>query len=226
MMQDMDESFSYFFRDKGFGPAIHPRSVSPEVVERFKGRLPDQLLQYWEQFGWAGYAQGLFWLVDPDEYEPVLEAWIGDTSFMESDAYYVIARTAFGQLFLWGTKSGQSLKIDAPWGMIFPKDDSAEVAAGRSDQLVKSFIAFKKKSDLDFEDYLDKPMFERVLKRLGPLAADEMYGFEPALAIGGRAELKNVRRVRAVEHLVILAQLGERQVMQDIVQDAKRAGLL
>lgn len=159
-------------------------------------------------------------------FEPALEAWIGDTPFMERDAYYVIARSAFGELFLWGEKTGQSLTIRSLWGMMFPKDDSDEVAAGRANALIRSFIAFKKKKDLDQKDDLDKPLFERALNGLGPLASDEMYAFEPALAIGGVAQLKNLRKVKAVEHLVILAQLGERQVMRDIVKDAKAAGLL
>ena len=53
-----------------------------------------------------------------------------------------------------------------------------------------------------------------------------MYGFEPALALGGKADLRNLRKVKAVEHLVMLAQLGERQIMRDIVKDAKAQGLM
>ena len=226
MSQDMDESFSYFYRDKGFGPAIDTAAVPPEAIAKFKGKLPNQLLSYWQQYGWSGYGKGLFWLVDPDEYEPALDAWIGDTPFMESDAYYVIARSAFGKLFLWGTNSGQSLKVMCHSGMIFPKDDTDEVAGGRADQLVQSFIAFKDRKDLDQKDELDKPLFDRALETLGPLAPDEMYGFEPALALGGKADLRNLRKVKSVEYLVMLAQLGERQVMRDIAKDAKAQGLM
>jgi hypothetical protein len=82
------------------------------------------------------------------------------------------------------------------------------------------------KKQLEQKDHHDKPLFERALKKLGPLAADEMYGFEPTLALGGKADLKNLHKVKAVEHLVILAQLGERQIMRDIVKDAKAAGLM
>ena len=222
----MDESFAYFYVDEGFGPAIHPRPVPASSITKFDGKLPGQLLSYWSQYGWSGYGRGLFWLVDPDEYEPALEAWIGDLPLMERDAYYVIARSAFGDLFLWGTKSGRSITIKSLWSMIFPKDDSSEVAAGGADRLIRSFFVAMDKKRLDQKDHLDKPLFERALKKLGPLAPDEMYGFEPALALGGAADMKNLRKVKAVEHLVILAQLGERQVMRDIVKDAKASGLL
>jgi hypothetical protein len=35
-----------------------------------------------------------------------------------------------------------------------------------------------------------------------------MYGFVPALALGGALTLANLQKVKAVEHLVILAQLA------------------
>ena len=225
-MIEMDEDFAYFYSEKGFGPAVSTDHVPVELGDRFKGKLPDQLLSYWSQYGWSGYGRGLFWLVNPQEYEPALEAWIGDTPVMERDAYYVIARSAFGELFLWGTKTGQSLSIKSLWGMIFPSDDSERVSKGESDKLIRYFIGLQRSSALDQKDHLDRPLFERALKMLGPVAADEMYGFEPALAAGGKADLKNLRKVKAVEHLVMLAQLGERQIMRDIVKDAKAQGLM
>ena len=226
MSNQMDEDFRYFYEEKGFGPAINATVVSSEIVERFRGKLPDQLLSYWQQFGWCGWGQGLFWMVDPDEYESTLEAWIGDTPLMERDAYFVIGRSAFGELFLWGVKSGSGVSIKSSWGMIFPRDNTARVAQGDAGMLAKTFVVGQRKQNLDQKDYLDKPLFDRAVKALGPLAADEMYGFEPALAIGGKADLKNLRKVKAVEHLVMLAQLGERQIMRDIVKDAKAQGLM
>ncbi|WP_416885664.1 GAD-like domain-containing protein, partial [Marinospirillum sp.] len=93
----------------GFGPAMQSKVVPADKIARFRGKLPDKLLEYWQTYGWCGYAKGLFWTVDPDEWEPALEAWIGDTPFMEQDEYYVIARSAFGELYLWGRESGDSL---------------------------------------------------------------------------------------------------------------------
>ena len=40
-----------------------------------------------------------------------------------------------------------------------------------------------------------------------------MYGFVPALALGGPATLDHLEKVKAVEHLVLLAQLSELRVM-------------
>jgi hypothetical protein len=223
MRQTMDEHIKYFYEDEGFGPAIHAKPASPEKIAKFKGKLPDQLLKYWELYGFSGYGKGLFCLVDPDEYEPALEAWIGDTDFMETDEHYVIARSAFGKLFLWGKKTGQNLTIEPLWAMIFPSDSAEEVKKTGADKLVAYFMCGQNKEMLDFEDYLEKPLFNRALKTLGPLEPDEMYAFEPALALGGKADLKFLTKVKAVEHLVFLADLGEKRIMRDIVQDLKDA---
>jgi hypothetical protein len=36
-----------------------------------------RLLRFWETFGWGGHGNGLFWIVDPEPYAPVVEAWLG-----------------------------------------------------------------------------------------------------------------------------------------------------
>lgn len=212
----MDKFFDNFYSYKGFGPAFAKREVPQEKIERFRGKLPDQLLEYWKEYGWCGYAQGLFWTVDPDEWEPALEAWIGDTELMEQDAYYVIARTAFGELILWGEKSGPSLKILSTYAMIFPADCTEEMIRRSPDRMVQSFFSSKSRDSMDMQDENEKPLFARALKKLGPLDHDTMYGFVPALALGGPVRLENLQKLDAIVHLDILSGLGERQLMADI----------
>ena len=208
----MDEDFEGFLED--FGPAIDKRIVPPSSLERYRGKLPAQLLVYWQEHGWCGYADGLFWTVDPEEYDPVLDAWIGDTSFMEEDAYHVIARTAFGGLYFWGEKSGDSLSI-LPWySLAFPSKGSAKwISEGRVDEAMRWFFGGQDRKHFEVEDDNERPLFAPVLKKLGRLRYDEMYGFVPALALGGPATLDHLEKVKAVEHLVLLAQLSELRVM-------------
>jgi len=200
----MDDDFEFFLAQ--MGPAIERRRVSEASMARFRGKLPEQLLAYWEQHGWCGYADGLFWTVDPQEYEPVLEAWIGDTPFMEKDAYHVIARSAFGKLYFWGEHTGDSLKVMAPgaYGIsresIF-QDDRLEFA-------LRLFFSNRDREENDFND-----MFSGARKKLGQLKHDEMYGFVPALALGGPVTSTHLKKVKAVEHLVLLAQLAPLQIM-------------
>jgi len=208
----MDENFEYFLEK--MGPAIDKRHVPQSTIDRYRGKLPDQLLSYWEEHGWCGYADGLFWTVNPQEYEPALEAWIGDTPFMEQDAYHLIARSAFGGLYFWGEKTGNSLKI-LPWhSLAFPSTGAAKyIATGKTDDALRWFFGGLKRKYFDLEDDGERPLFAPALKKLGPLKYDEMYGFVPALALGGPATLLHLQKVKAVEHLVFLAQLAPLRVM-------------
>ena len=219
----MDQFMENFLGFKEFGPPIATRDVPPEKIEKFRGKLPDKLLEYWQVYGWCGYAKGLLWTVDPDEWEHVLDAWIGDTPFMERDAYYVIARSAFGELILWGTNTGQSLKIVTPYGWAFP-DFEPEVFRKRGpDRSIQLFFSASSRESYDFDDLNDKPLFERALAKLGPLDHDTMYGFVPALALGGQETVDNLQKLDAHVHLEILSQLTELQVMADIAALAKLA---
>lgn len=201
----MDEDFEYFLET--MGPAIGKRYVPPTSIERYRGKLPDQLLAYWEEHGWCGYADGLFWTVDPQEYEPALEAWIGDTPFMEQDAYHLIARSAFGELYFWGEKTGSSLEVFAPGAFCIPSEPRVVVAEEMDFEMRAFFSGLSRKGN-DFER-----MFAPALKKLGRLKPDEMYGFVPALALGGTATLNHLQKVKAVEHLVLLAQLAPLDVI-------------
>jgi hypothetical protein len=198
----MDEDFEYFL--KKMGPAFDKHYVPTSSIERYRGRLPDQLLKYWDEYGWCGYADGLFWTVNPQEYEPALEAWIGDTPFMERDAYHIIARSAFGHLYFFGEKTGFTLKISAIGSFAIPR----ALSPASLDTKAQWFFGMRDREENDFNDY-----FARALKTFGRLKADEMYGFVPAIAAGGNGDFEDIHKVKIVEHLVLLAQLSNLRVM-------------
>lgn len=200
----MDEDFAGFL--KKFGSPIEKHHVPPSSIQRYRGILPDKLLEYWEEYGWCGYADGLFWTVNPQEYEPVLEAWIGETPFMEQDAYHIIARGAFGKLYLWGEKTGHSLTISAPGSYCVPRfSKSLNTDMNFKMQL---FFGGMSRDGGNFDG-----MFEAAYRKLGLLKDDEMYGFFPALALGGPASIDHLQKVKAVGHLVLLAQLAPLDVI-------------
>lgn len=221
----LDKHFEYFYSDKGFGPAVETRQVPQSKLEHYRGKVPDRLLEYWRAYGFAGYGKGIFWITDPDEYAEALNAWLYGTEFYGKDHYYVIGRSAFGNLTLWGTKTGRSLTINCAWAMIFPTDKSRWMREGKADSLISTWLSGM---SVDYPNEADDkgiPLFDRAVKLLGPLNYDEMYGFVPALALGGSCRLEHLQKVNAAEHLLFLAQLGERRVMADIVAEAKKRGV-
>ena len=74
------------------------------------------------------------------------------------------------------------------------------------DKQLRNFLLTR---DLESNDY--GGLFKPAKKKLGILSHDEMYGFVPALMLGGGGALEHLERVKAVEHLTLLSQITELQ---------------
>ncbi len=204
---ERDEAFAYFV--KKFGERTYPIDADPAVIEKYRGRLPDQLLTYWRHEGWGAWKEGLFWVVNPDDYATVLETWIADTPLEGADQWHVIARSAFGVLFLCGEHTGTGIDISTKGNMT--NTSKSHLKKKNKEDLnenIRSFFAFSNPEYLDEEDGGDKPLFQRALKKLGHLEPHEMYGFDHALVAGGPNTLENLTKVEIEPYLLMLRDLG------------------
>lgn len=190
-------------------PRRHP---GVEYLEHLSGRLPAKLLEIWRDVGMGGFGNGMFWLVDPVEYSPVAKAW-AEAVGLDGNGLWIIARSAFGELFLWDESTTSIVTILAPYQTIYRSDARTVPEPEHADLHLSIFIGMQNPDELDFEDVSEKGLFRRALKRLGPLNEHEMYGFEPALALGGKPVLENLRKVNAIEHLLLLPQLGDVEIV-------------
>ena len=200
-----DPHFAYFIEK--FGEATHHSPVSSDSIAHWASKLPPILLDYWREEGWAGYANGRVWTVNPDEYEDIKDAWLEETPFYTFDNFHVIARSAFGDLFLCGEKTGRSLTISCLHNELLALKNKLKQRPLRDQNpSIQSFFGSRKPEDFDYPDSNGKLLFDRAVKAYGPLAPDEMYGFEPALVLGGSAQIENLRRLKIDPHLHILRQ--------------------
>lgn len=196
----MDIVFAHFLEK--FGHPVDRLEVPLSSIEAYRSKLPNQLLTYWAEHGWCGYGNGIFWLVNPEEYEGVVACWLEGTEFGKRDRYHLIARGAFGDLYLWGEKTGCSLKITS----VFSRCSVIDIVPipEQMDREIQDFIISRKVRSNDLEN-----LFNKARKKLGTLRHDEMYGFVPALKFGGDPKLENLEKLSAVEHLTFLSQLAE-----------------
>ncbi|EJM95415.1 GAD-like domain-containing protein, partial [Pseudomonas sp. GM74] len=142
----MDEIFSIFLET--FGGPVDRQEVPASSIERYRGKLPNQLLEYWAEHGWCGYGDGIFWIVNPQEYEGVVASWLEGTEFEAFDIYHLIARSAFGDLYLWGERTGFSLKITSVLSRVVIKN--LEITSEEMDRELQGFLLSR---NVDSNDY-------------------------------------------------------------------------
>lgn len=202
-----DEDFELFIDE--FGEATQRVEVPESCINKWNGKLPEQLLTYWKAEGWCAYADGLLWTVNPDDYEDLIDEWLADTGLDQVDSFHVIARSAFGDLYACGEKTGLSVTVACPLNKILAlRNELKPKSKDDLDLSIRSFFAFSEPPDYDLQDESDKPLFKRALAKLGPLEEDEVYGFEPALVLGGKMRLENLAKLKLDVHLTILRQLA------------------
>jgi hypothetical protein len=174
-------------------PGFRCRKAGKKSIQKYKDKLPLPLLDEWKENGWCGYAKGLIWIVDPDDFESILGDWVD----LSSTSAIAFVRTAFGDLFLWS---------DGEVYMLTVQDGNLEVITSDIEAFFNTFLC--EESVLD--KVLKKNIYQGALQRLGPPEPDECYAFVPALPLGGSGTTDTVERVKLREHLNFLSQLVHR----------------
>ena len=163
---------------------------------------------------WGFYAEGLMRLVDPAAFSGFLNLFLREDADFTARDCHVTAMSAFGTLVGWSERH-QRFELDPVNGTLSCRGQRAPEEKTKPDLSIFVAIApvdYTGSFDL-YDDADDKPMFEHARKTLGPLGPDEIYGLKLAPALGGARELANLKRVKAIEHLAILAQLEPLKLM-------------
>ena len=182
----MGSQFTKF--EKLHGPAKDVQPVPDEVVQRYRGRLPDELLAEWQATGWCSYADGFLWLVDPAVYDDLLPDWLNDAA-----SATVFLRTALGGLVYWdGT---EAIFLDVTRADTTPVFDEMD--------FVFNGVLCRKQF---LDAVMDLDYYKSEKKRLGRVAVDECYGFFPPRSMGANGP-EDLKKVKLREHLAILAQV-------------------
>ncbi|MCP4368490.1 MAG: DUF1851 domain-containing protein [Deltaproteobacteria bacterium] len=172
------------------GPGLDCNGVSKKMINTYEDKLPLSLVEHWKSEGLCGYAKGLIWLVDPSEYEDILEEWLEPSSY----DCIVFARTAFGDLYFWSNNKAYYLSVH--YGKLKKITDDIEI-------LFETVLC----DHTVLEEVLMQTIYLEAYERLGPPKSDECYAFVPALALGGSRTAVSLQKVTLREHLGILVQL-------------------
>ena len=204
----MNELFAY--KVEKFGAPANAEPFDAAAALQWRNKLPNGLLELWQEYGIGMWANGKFQFCRPDRYDSIVETiFQGDHQFQPSRTH-LFGFGAFGDLLLWN-EDLQNIAISLPY--LRGSADVSEPDFKAYDQNVAiSSTLTRIEADTSltlFENTSSAPpIFNKCRRRFGELEPGECYGLFPALALGGSTDINSVKRVKALEHFSILAQLG------------------
>ena len=201
-----DEDFEYFLTKFPF--SIAGPACTDEHVRAYTGLVPDNLIAYWQEFGFSGFGNGTVWLTDPIEWKDTTDGILLDRvqhPRLGSDAQYIpFIRNAFGKVWFWTPGYGISLIVDPVRGVLFVKPPARDQSPSGFERSLQAFFGASEPTRFEFYDRDERPMFERTYQHLGALRFDELYGFAPGLLVGGVAIVEATHLFQIHVHMALL----------------------
>jgi len=187
-----DEDFDYFLEKMGEPYAV--QEADEKVIKEYKEKLPEQLFTYWRGVGWCGFGDGRMWMVNPSKYEEILMQRLKGTKLENRKDLSVIARDAFGKLYVWASGKGYLLDIDPNLNTIalYSDIDKRNLTPEEENTKMQYFWGGTSPKNIELYDEQRKPMFEKLFSKLGKLDKDEMYGWKHHITIGGERSVENM----------------------------------
>lgn len=223
--EEIQKYFDYF--NVKFSKIEIGKKPSLEFIAQYEHTYPEYLFYIWDKLGFASFENGGFWLVNPVDYEDILELCLKDTDFPQYDEFYVLGRSAFGELHAIGKNTSSKLTIDIINLRIYPsiKDPQDSENADLLGSFLSMVVTRAKNEDIDIYDKNEKLLFDRCLTNLGEVNDNEIYAFEPPAVLGGPQVIENIRKVDLFQYIPFVAQLDKFQVMLDIAKEVDRLGI-
>ena len=180
-----------------------------QIVERYKDRLPEILVKFWIEKGWCSWSKGQYWICDPSIFQPVIDyVFLGDPE-LDPTRMVAFGYNAFGNVDIW--YGDATIRLNLPNGMVRVEPrgyDEVQKRQWTDEVMIGLKLSFNVSPYVaPWEDEKYQNMMPLALERIGQLESGEIYGFAPALSIGGRNNVEHLQKVKVAEHLLLLASL-------------------
>jgi hypothetical protein len=194
------------------GPPDGAGPVTQAEAEQYREQVPEALIEFWLTHGRGSWRSGLYWLCDPEPLMPVVRTLFRNDPEIDAELCVPYVRDAFGELTLWHPKL-KLISVSFHLGEVSNTDITTQVIDG-----IRHFddnISVASAADIAVidgcgwvSDATGGPVFDAVLKRLGPIREDQIYVMTPPFRMGGEGAPDDFSIGGLVEYLGFLAQLG------------------
>lgn len=155
--------------------------VEPEVIEAYRDRVPAELVEIWEQYGYGTFGEGFVRIINPALYEGAIGDCIGKT---QGDGIAIpVMVTGLADLITWEPS------IRGLVALLFRENRGTGLGAART---------FLDLTYMDggehLSDTLSWDLFPDAVAAHGELPFDESFVFVPLLSLGGNATVENLHK--------------------------------
>lgn len=182
---------------------INSTLIKPFNMEAYKAKLSKNSLEdyrvvefIWNQYGLCSFKKGLFWTINPEDYQKLVLGFNNVTN----DALPII-RTVTGSFIIWD-------QYDDEWVLMYLDihNNSYEFYGDKISDLFNYDLV----SDPVWMDDLNGEREFMALKCFPDYRSDECIVPIPALVAGGLFIPEKLHKVKYFEHLILLAELHDK----------------
>ena len=172
------------------------RKPSDEILEMFRGTLPEELLDFWQEYGFGNYGGGLLKVVNPFDYMDSLYTWLGGVN----PTRLPILITAFGNIFYYRKLSETDDDV-CLLDIHYRKISNCTLGF---QEFFEDFII----EDTIAERLLDQKLFKQAVEKKGALEENEIFFFVPAIILGGSEYVDFIEIGNGAIQQQLLFQMG------------------
>lgn len=177
-----------------YKPSNNLEKPNQKILKFGDETLPKEIIELWTEYGFGNYCNGIIKVINPEEYMGSFYKWLGKEDFNKIP----ILMTGFGDIFFYDRTNNEISFLDIHYGKITQCVDSFEVFFGQF--LIDENIKY---------GVLKEDLFSKALEKVGSIKNNEIYFFVPALVLGGKQDIKNIKKGDASTHQHLLYNLNK-----------------
>ena len=190
-------------------------SLNSHELQNIRQVLPEHLAEFYQEYGRCVLRKGRLQMCHPMDLKETLKLVLKSDPDINHENSYAFAYSPFGDIYFYNNRYG-CCSIELLAGKVFNNGltSSAEISPLIGNTV---FMPFSLSDEsLDLTDHLGKTLFKKATNKYGELNIGECFGFVPALGLGGKFDISNVRRLKAPEHFAIISQLQDFYLMETL----------
>jgi hypothetical protein len=172
-----------------FKDFIPHQEFSKFVVEQYRNRVPEEIVEIWQKYGLGSFKNGFLKLIDPEIYSSVLVS-----AYSRSNVSVPLFATGMGDIITW--EDNQTFIL-----VSFGK----KILNGLTRKVSSLFLSLNE--DWFCEESLFWKHYPKAIETYGSLAYDECFGYVPLLGLGGSERVKNLQKVKIKEQIMVITEL-------------------